>query len=147
MDEGMSSEKFFRIITYLKEAKSVTSAMALPSDSRFNSQKLHLLGMLDRIQHLVVSLRADFIDLFYFKSPYEAGAAEARDIGDSSGGFLDPPSGERRSNVVPFDRRRSAADRRQLNTFLARDRRSGIVDRRQRRRERDPSTPFSIQKN
>jgi hypothetical protein len=146
MDAGMSSEKFFRIITYLKEAKSVTSAMALPSDSRFNSQKIHLLGMLDRIQHLVVSLRTDFIDLFYFKSPYEA-AAEAPDIGESSGGLPDPPSGERWSNVVSFDRRRRAADRRQLNTFLARDRRSGIVDRRQRRRERDPSTPFSVQKN
>jgi hypothetical protein len=147
MDEGMSSEKFFRIITYLKEAKSVTSAMTLPSDSRFNSQKLHLLGMLDRIQHLVVSLRADFIDLFYFKSPYEAGAAEAPDVGESSGEVSCHPSGERRSNVVSFDRRRSAADRRRLNTFLGRDRRSGIVDRRQRRRERDPSTPFSLQRN
>jgi hypothetical protein len=146
MDAGMSSEKFFRIITYLKEAKSVTSAMTLPSDSRFNSQKLHLLGMLDRIQHLVISLRADFIDLFYFKSPYDA-AAEAPDIGESSGGLPGPPSGERRSNVVSFDRRRRATDRRQLNTFLARDRRSGIVDRRQRRREQDPSTQFGIQKN
>ena len=143
----MSSEKFFRIITYLKEAKSVTSAMALPSDSRFNSQKLHLLGMLDRIQHLVVSLRADFIDLFYFKSPYESGAAEAPDIGAPPGGVSCHPPGERRPNVVPFDRRRSAADRRRLNTFLARDRRSGIVDRRQIRRERDPSAQFSIQKN
>ncbi len=143
----MSSEKFFRIITYLKEAKSVASAMSLPSDSRFNSQKLHLLGMLDRIQHLVVSLRADFIDLFYFKSPYEAGAAEAPDIDEASGGLPEPPTGERWSNVVSFDRRRRAADRRQLNTFLARDRRSGIVDRRQRRRGQDPSTPFSIPKN
>jgi len=143
----MSSEKFFRIISYLKEAKSVTSAMVLPADSRFNSQKLHLLGMLDRIQHLVVSLRADFIDLFYFQSSYETGAAEAPDLGEPSGGFSDHPSGERRSNVVPFDRRRSATDRRQLNTFLACDRRSGIVDRRRRRRERDPSAQFSIQKN
>lgn len=147
MDEGMSSEKFFRIITYLKEAKSVTSGMTLPSDSRFNSQRLHLLGMLDRIQHLVVSLRADFIDLFYFKSPYEAAAPEASDFEKSSEQFPGPPGGERRSNVVSFDRRRRATDRRQLNTFLARDRRSGIVDRRQRRGEHDASTPFRIQKN
>ncbi len=143
----MSTEKFFRIITYLKEAKSVTSAMALSPDSRFNSQKLHLLGMLDRIQHLVVSLRADFIDLFYFKSPYEAGAPADSDIGEPGEGLSGHPGGERRSNVVPFDRRRTPADRRRINTFLARDRRSGIVDRRQRRRERDASTQFNIQKN
>jgi len=147
MDEGMSTEKFFRIITYLKEAKSVASTLTPSPDSRFNYQKLHLLGMLDRIQHLVVSLRADFIDLFYFKPPDEAGAPAAFDIGEPAGGLSGHLGGERRSNIVPFDRRRTLSDRRRINTFLARDRRSGIVDRRQRRRERGASTQFNVQKN
>jgi sugar phosphate isomerase/epimerase len=39
----MSTEKFLKIITCLKEAKSVASAMTLPPDSRPSAQKLHLL--------------------------------------------------------------------------------------------------------
>lgn len=143
----MSTEKFFRIIAYLKEAKSVASAMALSPDSRFNTQKLHLLGMLDRIQHLVVSLRADFIDLFYFSSPYDAGAPVLSDIGKPAAGLPDHPDDERRSKVVPFDRRCTREDRRRIQTFLARDRRSGIADRRRRSQDRGTSIQFEVQKN
>jgi len=147
MNDGMSTEKFFRIIAHLKEAKSVASGMALSPDPRFNAQKLHLLGMLNRIQHLVVSLRADFIDLFYFRSPYEAGSPALSDIGEPAAGASDVPGNERRSKVVPFDRRRTRWDRRQIHTFLARDRRSGIADRRRRRPGRGTSIQLEIQEN
>lgn len=134
----MSTEKFLKIMMYLKEAKSVAAAITLPSDSRPDRQKLHLLGLLDRIQHLVVSLRADFIDLFYFKPSYEesaslpAAAAEKTTAADGA-------DGERRLNVVPFNRRRIQQDRRQIPTFIARDRRSGIADRRRRGQDRSGS--------
>lgn len=137
----MSTEKFFRVITHLKEAKSVTAAMTPSPNSRFNSQKLQLLGLLDRVQHLVVSLRADFIDLFYFKSPYETEASAAVGFEELPGRYANHANGDRRCNILPFDRRRAAADRRRVHTFLGRDRRSGIVDRRRRRRERDAPSP------
>ena len=129
----MSTEKFFRILAYLKEAKSVASAMTLPPDSRPNTQKLHLIRLLDRTQHLVVSLRADFMDLFYFKSPYEASAPEP--FGWTGPAEIPPEDreAERLSKVVPFNRRRAQADRRRRHTYLARDRRSGIADRRRRK--------------
>lgn len=142
----MSTEKFYRIIAHLKEAKSVAAGMAMSPDPRVNAQKLHLLGMLDRIQHLVVSLRADFIDLFYFKSPYETSPPTLSDSGEAARPLAGPES-ERRSNVVPFDRRRTRADRRRIHTFLARDRRSGIADRRRRRPGRGPSIQLEIEEN
>jgi len=139
----MSTEKFFKVMAYIKEAKSVASAMTLPPDSRPNAKNLHLLMLLDRIQHLVISLRADFIDLFYFRTPYEASSATLFDAGEPAAMPPDEPNTERRSNVVPFDRRRAREDRRHMHTFIARDRRSGIVDRRRRRQDRDPSIQAS----
>lgn len=135
----MSTEKFFKIMMYLKEAKSVASAITLPPDSRPNRQKLHLLGLLDRIQHLVVSLRADFIDLFYFKPAYEEGAPMPAESAKPSAPAWDEADDERRLNVVPFNRRRTRQDRRQIPTFIARDRRSGVADRRRRGRDRGGS--------
>lgn len=128
----MSTEKFFKIMMYLKEAKSVASAITLPPDSRPSRQKLHLLGLLDRIQHLVVSLRADFIDLFYFKPPYEESAPMPADAVEPPAPASNEGSDGRRLNVVPFNRRRTRRDRRQIPTFIARDRRSGVADRRRR---------------
>lgn len=131
----MSTEKFFKIMMYIKEAKSAASAMTLPPASRPNSQKLHLLGLLDRIQHLVVSLRADFIDLFYFKSPYDESDAAPSDARKPAAP-AEAAAAERRPNVVPFDRRRAPRDRRRVPTFIARDRRSGLADRRRRGQDR-----------
>lgn len=142
MGADMSTEKFYRILTYLKEAKSIAAAMTTPPGARPNTQKLHLLRLLDRAQHLVVSLRADFIDLFYFKSPYEQ---DAPALFDGAAPEMPPEQtlSERESKVVPFDRRRARADRRKLRTFLARDRRSGLADRRRRGQCRAASTHAS----
>lgn len=138
----MSTEKFITIITCLKEARSAAAALTLPPESRPNAHKLHLLWLLDRIQHLVVSLRADFIDLFYFKSPYEQDAPALFD-GATAEMSPEQPRTEREPKVVPFDRRRARADRRKLRTFLARDRRSGLADRRRRGQCRAASTHAS----
>ena len=51
----------------------------------------------------------------------------------------DEADDERRLNVVPFNRRRTRQDRRQIPTFIARDRRSGVADRRRRGRDRGGS--------
>jgi hypothetical protein len=139
MDAGMSTEKFLRIITSLKEAKSIASDMVRSPDAQTSAQKIHLLRLLDRIQHLVVSLRTDFIDLFYFRGPPDAEYAEASESETPAAMPLGEAAAERQPNVVPFNRRRAKDERRQLHTFLARDRRSGIADRRQRSRTRpDP---------
>lgn len=135
----MSTEKFLRIITSLKEAKSIASDMVLSPDAQTSAQKIHLLRLLDRIQHLVVSLRTDFIDLFYFRGPPGAEYAATSDSETPTAMDFGEAAAERRPNVVPFNRRRAKDERRQMHTFIARDRRSGIADRRRRSQPRpDP---------
>jgi hypothetical protein len=133
MDAGMSTEKFITIITCLKEARSAAAALTLPPESRPNAHKLRLLWLLDRIQHLVVSLRADFIDLFYFRGAHEKGVSAPC---GADGPTENPPAKtgtERKPNVIPFDRRRMGGDRRRTHTYIAHDQRSGIADRRRRK--------------
>jgi hypothetical protein len=92
-----------------------------------------LLWLLDRIQHLVVSLRADFIDLFYFRGAHEKGVSAPC---GADGPTENPPAKtgtERKPNVIPFDRRRMGGDRRRTHTYIAHDQRSGIADRRRRK--------------
>jgi hypothetical protein len=139
MDAGMSTEKFLRIITSLKEAKSIASDMVLSPDAQTSAQKIHLLRLLDRIQHLVVSLRTDFIDLFYFRGPPDAEYAATSESETPAAMDFGEAAAERRPNVVSFNRRRAKDERRQMHTFIARDRRSGIADRRRRSQPRpDP---------
>jgi hypothetical protein len=134
----MSTEKFLRIITSLKEAKSIASDMVRSSNAQTSAQKIHLLRLLDRIRHLVVSLRTDFIDLFYFRGPPDAEYATTSES-ETAAMHLGEAAAERWPNVVPFNRRRAKDERRQLHTFIARDRRSGIADRRRRSQSRpDP---------
>lgn len=135
----MSTEKFLRIITSLKEAKSIASDMVLSPDAQTSAQKIHLLRLLDRIQHLVVSLRTDFIDLFYFRGPPDAEYAATSESETPTAMDFGEAAAERHPNVVPFNRRRAKDERRQMHTFIARDRRSGIADRRRRSQPRpDP---------
>jgi hypothetical protein len=133
MEAGMSSEKFLAIMTSIREAKSVASEMTLPPDSRPNVQKLHLLRLLDRVQQLIVALRADFIDWVYFRSPDEARNPTPADRLATADHSSNEPVVEREAKVFLFDRRRTRTDRRGMHTFLARDQRSGIADRRRRR--------------
>jgi hypothetical protein len=135
----MLNEKFLKILTFLKEAKSIAAALTLPRDSRPSDQKLHLLRLLDRIQQLIVSLRADFIDLVYFRSPDEERNPTPADRLATADNSSNEPGAEREAKVLLFNRRRARADRRQMHTFIACDRRSGIADRRRRRQRPDRS--------
>ncbi len=140
----MSTEKFLRIITSLKEARSIAADMVISPEAQLSASKIHLIRLLDRIQRLVVSLRTDFIDLFYFRGPPDAEYAATFENEVPAAMPFDAAAAERRPNVVPFNRRRTKDDRRQLHTFLARDRRSGIADRRRRSQPRpDPLHGFS----
>jgi hypothetical protein len=135
----MSTEKFLRIITSLKEAKSIVTDMVQSPDTQNSARKIRLLRLLDRIQHLVVSLRTDFIDLFYFRGPPDAVYAASSESEPSAAMPVGDSVAEHRPNVVPFNRRRTKDDRRRMHTFIARDRRSGIADRRRRSQPRpDP---------
>lgn len=120
----MSLEKLFAITTCIKEAKSVAAALSLPPDSIPDTQKVQLLALLDRAQQLTVALRADVIDLTYFRS-----LDEDRRAVSTENPSKEP--GDRPGVVVfPFERRQAGTDRRRVQTFLACDRRSGVADRR-----------------
>jgi hypothetical protein len=127
----MSIEKFFAIITCIKEAKSIASALSLPPDSIPDTQKLQLLGLLDRAQQLIVSLRADYIDSTYFKSLSDemnlvpAGRAEPAE------GPAEAPAPQTGAMVYPLeDRRRAREDRRKVQMAIPYERRSRESDRR-----------------
>jgi hypothetical protein len=94
---------------------------------------------LDQIQSLIISIRADFIEVVYFSQSHPGTAVTAPrkpncTATEPNKKSVDGP----RSNVVAFDRRRSIEDRRKLQTYLAQDRRSGIADRRRKRRKQLP---------
>jgi hypothetical protein len=120
----MSLEKLLAITTCIKEAKSVAAALSLPPDSIPDTQKVQLLELLDRAQQLTVALRADFIDLAYFRSLDEDRRAASAESPSKE------PGGQPGVVVFPFERRRAGTDRRRVQTFLACDRRSGVADRR-----------------
>jgi hypothetical protein len=127
----MSIEKFFAIITCVKEAKSIASALSLPPDSIPDTQKLQLLGLLDRAQQLIVSLRADYIDSTYFKPLSD-------EMNLASAGRAEPaeepakaPAPQTGAMVYPLeDRRRTREDRRKVQMVIQYDRRRGSSDRR-----------------
>jgi hypothetical protein len=128
---GMSIEKFFAVIMCIKEAKSIASALSLPPDSIPDTQKLELLGLLDRAQQLIVSLRADYIDSTYFKplgdemNLASAGRAEPAESATKE------PAPQTGAMVYPLEeRRRAREDRRKVQMVIQYDRRSGISDRR-----------------
>jgi hypothetical protein len=128
----MQFEKFTKIIALLKDARTVAARLLFSGNVRANPQIILLAGILDRAQALIVSLRADFIEMVIPLTPTAENAsnpARARFSGRSNAAG--------RSDVIPFDRRRRAQDRRRLYTYIARDRRSGIADRRRKQPQRN----------
>lgn len=134
MDAGMQFEQFNKIIALLKDARSVAARLLFSGNARANPQIILLAGILDRTQTLIVSMRADFIEMAIPKTPVEGtGSASAQTR------FPRQPSAGARSDVIPFDRRRRDRDRRKLHIYIAADQRSGIADRR-RREQRQNAT-------
>lgn len=127
----MSIEKFFAIITCVKEAKSIASALSLPPDSIPDTQKLQLLGLLDRAQQLIVSLRADYIDSTYFKPLSDEMNLASAGRAELAEGPAKAPAPQTGAMVYPLeDRRRTREDRRKVQMVIQYDRRRGSSDRR-----------------
>jgi hypothetical protein len=128
---GMSIEKFFAIITCIKEAKSIASALSLPPDSIPDTQKLQLLGLLDRAQQLIVSLRADYIDSTYFKPLSDEMNLASAGRAEPAEGNAEAPASQTGAMVYPLEeRRRAREDRRKVQMVIQHDRRRGASDRR-----------------
>lgn len=123
----MQVEKFNKIVALLKDARSVAARLLFSENARANSQIILLAGILDRTQALIISMRADFIEMAMSKAP-----AEGNDSAPAQVRFPRRSNGAARSDVIPFDRRRRDQDRRKLHTYIADDRRSGVADRRRR---------------
>jgi len=123
----MQFEKFNKVIALLKDARSVAARLLFSGNARANPQIILLAGILDRTQALIVSMRADFIEMAIPKTP-----AEDQDSAAAQVRFSRRPNAGARSDVIPFDRRRRDPDRRRIHTYIADDRRSGVADRRRR---------------
>ena len=123
----MHFEKFNKVIALLKDARLVVARLLFSGNARANPQIILLAGILDRAQALIVSMRADFIEMVIPDS-----TAAGSDPAAGQVRFSRRPRAEGRSDVIPFDRRRRGPDRRTLHTYIADDRRSGVADRRRR---------------
>lgn len=127
----MLLEKFTRIADLLKDARSVAARLLFLRDPRTRNQVILLQRLLDRIQTSLISIRADFIEMVFPDEP-----AQADDSGPVTVRFFRRSTAEERSGALPFDRRHRIPDRRQLHTYIANDRRSGIADRRRKKQKR-----------
>jgi hypothetical protein len=130
----MPLEKCAKIIRLVKDARSIAADLLFTSSSHAAAPKALLLALLYRLQAMVVSLQADLLDPSVNPEPIEKtlqGRSEPPEQGHAPPGAR--PSRAGGCKVIPFDRRRIRQDRRRIPTYIARDRRSGVVDRRKRR--------------
>jgi hypothetical protein len=128
----MLLQRFTKVISLLKDARSLCARLLLRKDPRTAHQVILLQKLLDRIQSSIISIRADFIEMVFPDRP-----ARANDTWPETLRVLRPLSGAGRSGAPPFDRRHRHPDRRRLHTYLAHDRRSGIADRRRMKPSRN----------
>jgi hypothetical protein len=132
MNTTMLLEKLTRIVELLKDARSVTARLFLLRNPRTTQQVIRLQRLLDRIQASLISMRTDFIEMVFPDEP-----AQADDSGPVTVRLFRRSIADEHSGALPFDRRHKIIDRRQLYTYIANDRRSGIADRRQKKQKWD----------
>lgn len=132
----MGVEKLTRLVALASEARAIVNDLLWNRQPRPGVLEVYLLGLLAQIQSLAVSLRtAAITDRMTRPDPAGPDPLSAERLKNKLAFFrsaLAAPA-PRAANVLRFERRRSASDRRVLHTYLARDRRSGIADRRRRR--------------
>lgn len=128
----MLLDKFTKVISLLKDARSLCARLLLRKDPRTTHQVILLQKLLDRIQTSIISIRADFIEMVFPDKP-----VHANDTGRTTVPAFRSSSGAGRAGAPPFDRRHRSPDRRRLHTYLADDRRSGIADRRRKKPTRN----------
>jgi hypothetical protein len=112
-DNLLSLRSIFREITLVKKETEALDGTELAA------KILRLLDRLIYMQTLNVSIRAELIEKLLPILP-ALSAETSRKIKKMA------------DNVILFDRRRAGQERRELHTYLARDRRCGIADRRRR---------------
>jgi hypothetical protein len=128
----MLLDKFTKVISLLKDARSLCARLLLRKDPRTTHQVILLQKLLDRIQTSIISIRADFIEMVFPDKP-----VHANDTGPTTVRAFRSSSGAGRAGAPPFDRRYQSPDRRRLHTYLADDQRSGIADRRRKKPTRN----------
>jgi len=137
----MALEKCAKIIRFVKDARAIAADLRFSPSSHATGSKAMLLALLYRIQAMALSLQADLIDPSGNTEPIEGilpRRARSAEEGPARPGARQPKA-DSQCQVIPFDRRRFKPDRRRIPTYIARDRRSGIVDRRKRRRSQRAS--------
>jgi len=128
----MLLDKFTKVISLLKDARSLCARLLLRKDPRTTPQVILLQKLLDRIQTSIISIRADFIEMVFPDKP-----VHANDTKPTTVRAIRSSSGAGRTGAPPFDRRHWSPDRRRLHTYLAEDQRSGIADRRRKKPARN----------
>jgi plasmid stabilization system protein ParE len=132
----MTPEKCAKIIRLVKDARSIAADLLFSPSSHAAVPKALLLALLYRIQAVAVSLQADLLAPSGHTERIEGPSLARAESAEQSPPppAARPPKAGSRCQVIPFDRRRLKQDRRRIPTYIARDRRSGVVDRRARRR-------------
>lgn len=135
MDAAMPLEKCAKIIRLVRDARSIAADLLYSPSAQAAGPKALLLALLYRIQAMAVSLQADLLDPSDHTEPIEGSLPEGAGSAEQSPARPGDRQAKARGRcqVIPFDRRRFKQDRRRIPTYIARDRRSGVVDRRKRR--------------
>lgn len=129
----MNIDKFTEIFEIIKKAISTIDISLKSKSSLTYEEKVDLLELLLQTQSLHTSLRSDFIEQTkYIDQSLQDLMSNIQKLRDqlvlNSG--ITPDNNQ--SNLILFDRRQGTEDRRQLHTYIEKDRRSGISDRRDR---------------
>lgn len=115
----MKIDNFKELNEVLAEARMVVRDLSLSKGTTLYRKIMKLLILLVKMHSLTISVRADCIEELLSMNPNFP--EDISLVKNSSQG-----------NIIDFDRRRSKAERRNLLTYLANDKRSGIADRRKR---------------
>ena len=115
----MKIDKLNKLYEILVEARTAAQDLQLSRGTSFYRKIIRLLVLLVKMQSLTTSFRADCIDELLSMNP---------NFPDHMGLRENLSQGK----IIDFDRRRLKTERRKLQTYLAKDRRSGIADRRKR---------------
>ena len=115
----MKIDNFKELNEVLAEARMVVRDLSLSKGTTLYRKIMKLLILLVKMHSLTISVRADCIEELLSMNPNFP--EDISLVKNSSQG-----------NIIDFDRRRSKAERRNLLTYIANDRRSGIADRRKR---------------
>jgi hypothetical protein len=115
----MKFDKLIKLNELLDEAKTVAEDLSLSMGKPLYRKIMKLLIMLMKMHALITSIRSECIEDLLSLNP---------DFPDD----IKFENNLSQDKIVAFDRRRSKTERRKLSTYLSKDKRSGLADRRKR---------------